>query len=159
MELFDKNKDGQLDDAELAACPGLKSAKAAFDTDKDGKVSKAEIVARFRKYAEAQPGMSTYPCRVTLQGQALVGATVTLTPEPFMLGVPAASGVTDDRGEVTLRVEGQPLPGLFCGLYRVEVRGANVPAKYSTATDLGCEVPPPNFSRTAISLAFALTTK
>jgi EF hand len=162
LEKFDKNKDGTLDDAELKATPGLRAAKAQFDADKNGKVSGEEITARFRRYVDANPGLVTIECRVTLDGQPLPEATVSLVPEPYMGDYPTATGSSDGWGSVSLRCENQPAHGVFCGLYRVEIKhegGRALPARYNTQTELGCEVPPGSFSRGETKVTFALTSR
>jgi hypothetical protein len=159
MELLDANRDGALDDAELAASPGLKAAKAAFDADRDGKLTAAELAARFDKYAAAGPGLQTIQLRVTQQGRPLDGAVVTLTPEPFLTGLAPSTGTSDANGDVSLQIDGLPAPGLYPGVYRVTVRKDGLPAKYHDKTELGCEVPPAAFSRGAVRVAFELTPR
>jgi len=86
-------------------------------------------------------------CRVLLDGQPLEGATVTFVPEKFLgPGIKPASGVSDAEGHVRLRTEGQDLPGVQCGIFRVVVSKKDsadqetIPGRYNTHTELGEEV-------------------
>ena len=98
-------------------------------------------------------GLMRLLCHVTLDNRPLEGATVTLTPEPF-LGehVLPASGVTDSGGLASqtiaeeFRVEPR-ITGVQCGWYKVGISKLKdgqeiVPAKYNRDTTLGCEVAP-----------------
>jgi hypothetical protein len=146
---YDTNNDGFLDAAELERCPALKGALKELDTDNDGRLSADEIAARLTAFQATQTGLVAIPCRVTLNDKPLAGATVTLVPEKFM--GPAfmpATGVSDAKGAVLLRVEGQELPGIPWGYYRIEVSRKNaagaetLPARYNVRSVLGQEVKP-----------------
>jgi hypothetical protein len=145
---YDTNHDGYLDAKELEGCPALKSCLAALDKDKDGRLSAAEIAGRVAFYQESRIGLVAFNCRVLLNGSPLRGATMTLLPEKFLgPGFRPASGVSDERGHVEVRTEGEELPGVPCGLYRVQVskqgpRGETVPPRYNTQTILGVEIAP-----------------
>jgi hypothetical protein len=86
---------------------------------------------------------------VHLDGKPLQGATVTYVPEKFMgSSIKPASGVSDERGTVPLIVEGEKLPGVQPGLYRVQISKKDasgqetIPARYNQDTILGAEVYP-----------------
>jgi len=155
---YDLNKDGFLDAAELERCPGLKTALSRFDKDRDGRFSRAELQEYFEEWAKSKTGLHQVLCKVTLDGQPLAGATVTLEPEAFLGGkVKSAKGVTDDRGEARFQTEGAPQSGCNLGLYRVRVsRPVNgtesIAARYNTETRLGIEVSPSMRGRTVFSL-------
>jgi hypothetical protein len=147
LEAFDKNGDGLLDDAELAASPGLLVAKSAIDTNRDGKLSADEIAARVNSYRSSGIGLMSIVCSVTRDGQPLSGATVRFVPEPFLADViQSAEGKTERDGSVELRADGMALPGIQLGLYRVEVSLRNskgsetIPEKYNSRTTLGQEI-------------------
>jgi hypothetical protein len=72
-----------------------------------------------------------------------------LEPEKFLgSGVKPASGVTDRDGSAALKAEGQDLPGVQFGFYRVRISKKDgqgretLPARYNTQTTLGCEIAP-----------------
>jgi hypothetical protein len=149
LEEYDTNGDGFLDGPELESCPALLAALKAIDKDGDGRLSAREIADRVAFYKESRVGLMTIACHVTLDGRPLVGATVKLIPEKF-LGpeVKPADGLSDEKGRVQLQIDGEDLPGVHCGLYRVEVSKTNVkkqetlPARYNTQSVLGVEVAP-----------------
>lgn len=141
---YDKNSNGTLEGAELDACPGLKTAFGGIDTNGDKKLSEDELKARFQKYKDSESGAIGYFVQVTLDSSPLNNATITFTPEPFMGGsVREAQAQTgDDGGATSFTVNGQPMPGLVPGVYKVSVtkEGVAIPARYNTHTTLGCEV-------------------
>ena len=148
MKQYDTNGDGQIAGAELDKAPALKAAMATLDTNKDKKVSAAEIAARINAWKESKLGRTTIAVTVNQGGKPLAGATVKIVPEAF-LGpeVKPGKGTTDKEGVASLDMDADPndpdhVPGVQCGLYRVEITkaGANIPAKYNTETTLGLEV-------------------
>jgi hypothetical protein len=147
IKQYDKNGDDTLDSAELEECPALKSALPALDTNKDGKVSRDELVARLNKMVESHTSRIAVKCTVKLDGNPLEGATVRLMPEAFMGdGCKPAEGVSDKNGSVALKIDGETQAGVQWGYYRVEVSkkdgGKDLPARYNSATTIGCEVAP-----------------
>ena len=84
MALYDVNKDGFLDAAELEKCPALKVNLKKYDTNGDGRISADEIVSRLQKFRESNIGLISSGANFTLNGRPLVNATVTLVPEPFL---------------------------------------------------------------------------
>src|SRR3954470_24549559 len=83
MEQYDTNGDGKVAGDELEKAPSLKAALPRLDTDGDGGVSADEVAARVNVWKSMESGLTTVPCRVTLDGQPLVDAKVTLEPETF----------------------------------------------------------------------------
>lgn len=143
----DKNKDGKLDAKEAAALPSIAAALKAWDKNSDGALVPAEVVAQLKQHQESRMPLVQTSCHVVRGGEPLAGAEVRFVPEPFMdQGFRIATGKTDDQGHVSLASEGEPLPGIRCGLYRVEVSKKDesgketLPAQYNTQTTLGYEV-------------------
>jgi hypothetical protein len=146
---YDRNKDGFLDSDELKSCPALLAYLRSWDTDKDGRLSGAEIAARITAYRSSRIGLSALAFQVTLDGQPLPGATVTLVPEKFLGDVlRQATGTTDARGMVCVAIQGEEVLGAACGLYRIEVSKKDsfgretISACYNQATILGLEIAP-----------------
>ncbi len=143
--MFDADKDGKIDGAELDKCPGLKAALSKVDPSNQG-VTADMITARIEAWQKSKLGRMSLSCRVTHNGQPLAGADVNFVPEKFLgTNIQVAKGKTDTNGMAMLSVptkgQGDP-PGVAPGFYRVEITepGANVPAKYNTETTLGQEV-------------------
>jgi hypothetical protein len=139
---LDKNHNGQIDGAELDACPALKRALPAIDRNGDKAVSEDELRQRVELYAHQ--GLISLSCTVTLDGRPLEGATVTFEPEPFMgPGFKPATAVTDKDGVTgTFQVDGKSATAIPAGLYRVKVtkEGTSLPARFNADTILGREV-------------------
>ena len=142
---YDENKDGQLDDKELAKAPGVKAALKKLDTNQDGKISADEITARLQAWSKSKTGRMTISCVVTRGGQPVAGASVHFVPEKFLGGqLKTGEGVTNQAGNASISVpnDKEGLPGLSPGFYRVEITksGEQIPAAYNTETTLGVEV-------------------
>jgi len=149
MAEYDTNHDGYLDAKELERCPALKHSLESMDQNNDKRLSADEIAGRIKVYQESEVALKHVGCSVLLDNKPLEGATVTYVPEKFMgSSIKPASGVSDARGYVTLLVEGEKLPGVQPGLYRVQVSKKNasgqetIPARYNQDTILGAEVYP-----------------
>jgi hypothetical protein len=151
IKQYDKNGDGLLDADELEHCPGLKSQLRVIDTNKDGKLSADEIAERLNMMVEAKIARVGVFIRVNLDEQPLEGATVRLVPEKFMgESVQPAVGTTDKTGIANMQLEegAKKEKGVQWGYYRIEVSRKDsdgketLPAKFNTATTLGCEVSP-----------------
>jgi hypothetical protein len=150
IQEYDANGDGALAGDELSKAASIRSALSSYDADGDGRVTAEEIQKRMEKFAATKVGLMKFLCRVSLNGQPLQGATVTLRPEPFLKDVvQVASGVTDASGKVQLEIADDLLPasdrGLHAmqpGLYWVEITHPtiSIPARYNTETTLGREV-------------------
>jgi hypothetical protein len=152
MEEYDTNHDGKVAGDELEKAPGLKAALPRLDTDKDGGVSADEVAARVNSWKAMESAMISVPCRVTLDGQPLVGATVTFEPEAFLgENIKTAFSTTNAQGNVSpiIPKEQRPDPtlpgGANLGLYKVRISKMvdgkeTIPARYNTETTLGQEV-------------------
>ncbi len=141
LQLWDANKSGSLEDAELDACPSLKVALPRIDTDGNGQLSESEIAARISVYKAQGVGLTAISCVVLRNGQPLSGATVTFEPEEILKDVlKPATGITDGQGRTGLTKEGAP--GIQVGLYRVLITlpNENLPPQYNEKTTLGAEV-------------------
>lgn len=146
---YDANKDGFLDKEELKRCPALANGLKALDKDKDGRLSSDEIVERIKSYETSRVGLTAFSVKVIRDGKPLAGVTVTLMPEPFFgNGLKPATGTTDANGIATLTTQGGAVPGVACGLFRVEVSKKDnadqetLPSRYNRQTVLGVEVGP-----------------
>jgi hypothetical protein len=146
---YDVNKDGFLDKDELKMCPALASCLKAADTNRDGRLSGDEITERLRSYQASRVGLSALAVKVTLDGKPLAGATVTLVPEKFLGdAIKPATGVTDDRGLARMATAGAEVPGVACGMFRIQVSKKDtggretLSMRYNQNTTLGTEVGP-----------------
>lgn len=154
MTMYDANGDSYLDDNELAAVPGIQTAKPFYDQDGDGKVSEDEIVARLQLWNEQGLGFRPLAIFVLLDGKPLANAEVKLIPEPYLgAAVKPAAGKTMPDGSVNVTVEREDLPaalktrgkrffGVTGGTYKIEILSASqdLPPKFNTETTLGVEV-------------------
>jgi hypothetical protein len=149
LSQYDANHDGYLDAKELERCPSLKNSLEAMDKSGDKRLSADEIAEHIRMYVEGEVALVQVGCHVTLDNRPLEGATVTYVPEKFMgSSIKSATGVSNSRGSVTLVAEGEKLPGVQPGFYRVEVSRKSasgqetIAARYNQNTTLGIEVSP-----------------
>jgi hypothetical protein len=152
MEQYDKDGDGKVAGAELDAAPALKAAIKNLDTDGDGAVSAAEITARINAWKDMKTALASAPCKVTLDGELLVGATITFEPEAFLGDeIKHAIGTTNLYGMAAPSVPAEERPdpnspgGAYFGLYKVRISKMvngkeTIPARYNTQTILGQEV-------------------
>lgn len=132
---LDKGGDGQVNQQELSASPGLASGVRYLDRDQNGEVTAAEIEAQFAKYRDRRVGLRAPTFRLTYKGRPVPDAEVTFLPERYLEGViEPAHGTTDVDGFFAPQTEGQDVPGARLGYYRVQVKSPQVkiPAKYST---------------------------
>ena len=152
MEEYDANQDDCLDDAELAAMPGVLKYKDKYDVDQDGCVSQAEMAQRIESWSHQGVGLRTLLIEVLLDGRPLPDAEVRMIPEKYLGDGPKlATGKTDGGGGAKMSVDPQYLPedlrqarmrGVFAGTYRIAVTHPRVklPEKYTEGVVLGDEV-------------------
>jgi len=164
FESLDANKDNLLDDKELVKAPGLNAAAARVDANKDGRISAEELEARIGDYQKAGLGLRNESYFFTWNGAPLSDAQVTFTPEPFFAdSIQPGEGTTNKDGSTSVKISGNAIPGLTCGMYQVSVSrkdGAGkelLPAKYNTRTTLGYEFQPDESSEK--DRTFALTAR
>ncbi len=152
MEEYDTNHDGKVAGDELDKAPALKAALPRLDTNGDGAVGAEEVTARVNAWKAMQTGMTIAACHVTMNGQPLAGAKVTLDPEAFLGDeIKAAYGTTDPFGGTSLSIPKDQRPdpklpgGAHFGLYKVRISKVvngkeTIPARYNTDTTLGQEI-------------------
>jgi hypothetical protein len=149
ISMYDTDKDGSLNQAELASCPGMLVELSAYDKDKNGLVSQQEIAKRIGDLLKAGVGMTRLNCGVTVNGLGIENAQVEFEPEPY-LGeeVKTARGVTNAQGVAQLAISPDDLPsdikdlkGVHYGTYKVRITHPSIklPPKYNAATTLGYE--------------------
>ena len=121
MELYDGNSDGMLTADELQKSPPLAAAARRIDRNGDGAVAKDEIQTRMQELEEHARyyGLDVH---ITSKGRALIGAELTLIPEPFMGdGYPTYSGKVAEGGACVLTSDGKQLPGVPAGFYQAKI--------------------------------------
>jgi hypothetical protein len=164
LELYDADKNGSLDEKELAACPPLAAVVGSYDADKNGKLTNEEITARLTRLYGAGSALANVGCKVTLAGRPLPGATVKFLPvEMLREEIEPAEGITDETGGARPAIAAELLPEnlngsplMQPGLYRVEITHPRqqILARYNTETELGFEVDPT--SRGGLGASFSL---
>ena len=152
MELYDADQDGQLDDDELRAVPGVAKYKSLYDLNGDGSVDRDEVADRLRTWKKEGLGFRQLPVMVLLDGQPLANAEVEFVPEPYLQpAVKPARGVTGSDGTADLSVADEdvppelahlPITGVTGGTFKVKVTHPekSIDAKYNTQTILGEEI-------------------
>ena len=133
IELYDADKSGGIEAAELKKSPALENALGRIDANKDG-----AILPTKSRHASSSIKSNPTSCRSSCDWSAAApvsGASVMLTPDPVLgEGTVAFQGVSDESGSVALAPpEGISLPGFPVGLYTVKVTGPLDATK-------GCEV-------------------
>jgi hypothetical protein len=150
--MYDKDGDGALAGSELDAVPGIKKNLSRYDSNGDSRVSRDEIAERLNNWSKQQLAIMGCSYVVTLDGQPLADAEITLVPEPYLgPNVKPASGVTAPNSiarmshadeDLPKSANGRPIAGVKGGTYKVQVThpARKIPAKYNTATELGEEI-------------------
>lgn len=146
LKTCDANGDGRISADEAKACPAVKALFASADTDGDKTLTADEIANRASKWFAAGTTIMTAAPLVTLDGNPLTEAEVVFEPAAFLgEGFKECRGTTGSDGRAYLTGADAKFPGVYVGAYNVRitkpVKGKeSVPARYNTATELGCEV-------------------
>jgi hypothetical protein len=149
LAAYDADKDGAIAAAELDACPGLKRGLTQIDANNDSRLTAEEVAARIRRYQDDRLGIIGFNGFITMDGQPLEGALVTLEPETFMGSSIEPAEATSDAGGVFQPTTPGVAAGLFgarAGIYRIKVSkkdakgGETIPARYNSQTTLGVEL-------------------
>ncbi len=162
FQQLDANQDGQLNDDELKAAPGLAAVKTTYDQDHNGTLARNEVAQGIRRWTEGSSGAVAVSYVVQLDGRALPTAQVRAVPEPFLGD--AVKPATGAEGYLAVAPQDRPpnapnLPLMLPGLYRIEITHPSIaiPAKYNAKTTLGLEVS--SDLRTDQAVLWALTSK
>jgi hypothetical protein len=139
IEIYDSNRDGKLSADELKNSPALAARVRRIDTSGDGILNKEEIQARMEAL-DAGADLIAMDIRLISNGRPLVGAEVTLTPEPFLgEGYQTFSGTSVEGGVCPLVGNGKRLPGIPAGFYQAKIvhtgQGINVVRGMEIADD------------------------
>lgn len=151
MEIYDTDGDGFVASEELEKAPGLKAALKKLDADNDGRVSAEEVTARVQSWSDAETGLMSFYCDITIDGRPLETGRISFVPDDFLAGVVQEAG-----GEIKLgsampsvpkdkRPSPTSPPGIQAGIYIVKISNVvngreTIPARYNTETTLGQEV-------------------
>ena len=99
IKLYDADHDGKLNGEELDKCPGLKAAVDKIDPSGKGEITAEKIAARINAWQDSMLARMALVCRVTHNGEPLVGAEVKFVPEKFLgKNLKTATGKTDANG-------------------------------------------------------------
>jgi hypothetical protein len=152
LTLYDANKDGLLDKAELANCPAMLAELTAYDVDSNGSASREEIIGRITDLRKHGVGLSRLNCNVSLNGRGLENASVEFEPESYLGDeIQKAFGTTNARGVAQMAIPAEELPedqrdlkGIHYGTYKVRINHPTIklPPKYNVETTLGYESRP-----------------
>ena len=171
IEQYDTNGDGVISGDELEKAPALKAALKNLDMNNDGAVSADEVAARVNAWKSMQTGLAACRMLVSLDGQPLVDADVTLEPEAFLGDdIKKAAAKSDQYGaaEPIMAPEDNPYAkiatGIQLGLYKVRVSKKvngkeTIPARYNSETMLGQEVSFDDPGMKRMKIVFALKSK
>jgi hypothetical protein len=161
---YDKDHDGLLNREEVKAFPPLAAAAAAYDSNGDSAVSEEELDSRLNKLFNSSASLTGVRCEVTQAGRPLSGARVLMRPVAMLAdAIKPAEGTTDEFGVAMPAISDANLPNnlkgtslMYPGLYHVEIThpGRQLPAKFNTASELGCEIDP--VGRNGSNVKFAL---
>lgn len=142
MELYDRDRDGKLMAAELAASPGLTEGLSRIDANKDGAVDLTEMTARFTAQDELSDVVAMQ-VTVTSNGTPLDGAVVTMTPDPCMGEGKQAYEGTTVNGSVTPMGAVSPMPTPV-GYYTLHIVHAATGVDLKRGHEVADDAPSPN---------------
>lgn len=144
VQQLDASGDAEIDRKEAAQAPGLLDAFDVLDTDHNGTLSASEIKTRFDLYVKLKTAFVKTTLVIKLNNRPLRGVFVKLIPEEFQGdSLLSAIGTTDGNGQVSPRTEGQSLPAMQPGFYRVVLyKDDSESEPISVKKDLGVESSP-----------------
>ncbi len=152
IAMYDSDSNGVLDANEMGASAIIQPVLQRADIDRNGEVTHTELMNRFATYVADELSMTTFPCRLMLDGKPLAQAKVSLMPESFMgQGYEVATGTTSQSGHTVLStpsIATSGFSGVYFGVYRLEVSKKNtrgeelVPEHYNSASQIGQEIAP-----------------
>lgn len=145
IEQFDNNADSAISRDEAEAAPGLAAGFHRIDKNQDDQLSREEIQQRFALYKKLGTGLVSRTFQVVLNGRPLRDTQIVFLPEYFQGGViQPAQGMTDSTGIVVPRTEGQDIPAMQIGFYRVQIDSQDSAAKQPPEASalVGVEVSP-----------------
>jgi hypothetical protein len=150
MVEYDKDKNGALSRAELAAAPPLQECLSMGHRNEKDELTADELKSTFRRVFDPKTAVLSASCSVKRNGQPLSGANVKFVPLPeFKESLPPAIGVTDANGFATIAAAAEDLPSqapkvalMTPGFYLIEIThpSMQIPEKYNQKTVLGKEV-------------------
>ncbi|MEO1990742.1 MAG: hypothetical protein ABGW78_02330 [Pirellulales bacterium] len=168
LATYDSDSNGVLDANEMSTSTIIQPVLQRADRDNNGEVTHAELTNRFATYVADELNMTTFPCRLMLDGRPLAQATVSLMPEAFMgQGYEIATGTTSQSGHTVLStpsIASSGFSGIYFGVYRLDVSKKNtrgeelVPAHYNSASQIGQEIAP-DLTNLERGIVFELTKK
>jgi hypothetical protein len=116
---LDTNGDGKIDRSESR--PSLTVLLDHGDTNSDQMLDEAEIRARLKFHESERVAILTTGIYLKSRNRPVAGVDVRLVPDPVFENLAVATGTSDKFGHVEFTVEGESLPGVYCGLYSIEV--------------------------------------
>lgn len=148
LRAYDSNNDGSISGAELDRAPALRASLKQIDTDGNGQLTAQEIDARVKSWQASRIAEMPVRCKVTMDGVPLADADILFAPESFLgPDVKPAHGATTASGTAGISLAKENLAdpryaGVACGWYTIRVTSPSqkIPARYNTASILGCEV-------------------
>lgn len=121
IQAYDTDGDGKLSLAELQKAPALRSGLVRLDANRDSVVTLDELQSRLQTIENGSDFIAL-AISVATKGRPLVGASVTLTPAPFMgAGLQSYTGTTVSGGSCQLQGTEARLPGLPVGYYEAKI--------------------------------------
>lgn len=116
---LDKNGDGKLDVSECR--PSLAVLLEYGDKNSDQMLDEEEIRQRLDFHQSEQVAIITAGIYLRSGRHPVSGAVVRLVPDPIFENLAVATGTSDEFGFVQFLTDGESLPGVYCGLYNIEV--------------------------------------
>jgi hypothetical protein len=148
VQQYDSKHLGHLDAEESGKSGAIMALRADLGLTAGAPLTEEQLAERARTWLQARAARVVPIVTVDLDGKALGGATVTFQPEEFMgSDYHPASVTTGAAGQGVVSGDDPACPGLYQGLYRIQVSKVvngqeTIPARYNSKTELGAEVGP-----------------